>query len=186
MRSPRLEEFMSSMEPNSVAVLFSAPEVFRNNDTDYEFRQDSDFFALTRLSEPESVAVISPGHETHKYVLFVRRRDKEKEIWNGLRTGVEGAVSDDGADAAYEISQLGEMLPKYLAGNQKLYSRFGQREESQAHGRTRGTVPKRQHSSRQGNADANRDATRQWPTQPRNREQSSTTGERCDEASQAR
>jgi Xaa-Pro aminopeptidase len=130
MRSPRLTEFMSKMEPNSVAVIFSAPEILRNADTDYEFRQDSDFYALTHLNEPESVAVISPNHDKHKYVLFVRPRDKEKEIWNGLRAGVEGAISAYGADAAYEISQLSQVLPRYLENNQKLYYRFGLREEN--------------------------------------------------------
>lgn len=130
MRSPRLTEFMSKMEPKSVAIFFSAPEILRNADTDYEFRQDSDFYALTHLNEPESVAVISPGHDTHKYVLFVRPRNKEMEIWNGLRAGIEGAISQYGADAAYDISQLGSVLPKYLEGNQKLYYRFGLREEN--------------------------------------------------------
>ena len=130
MRSLRLTEFMSKMEPNSVAVIFSAPEVLRNGDADYEFRQESDFYALTHLNEPESVAVISPGHDQHKYVLFVRPRDKEKEIWNGLRAGVEGAISTYGADAAYEINQLSQVLPRYLEGNQKLYYRFGLREEN--------------------------------------------------------
>ncbi len=128
MRSFRLTEFMSKMEPNSVAILFSAPEILRNSDTDYEFRQDSDFYALTQLNEPESVAVISPGHDQHQYVLFLRPRNKEMEIWNGLRAGIEGAISEYGADAAYDISQLGSVLPKYLEGNQKLYYRFGQRE----------------------------------------------------------
>ncbi len=130
MRSPRLAEFMSKMEPDSVAVFFSAPEVFRNNDTDYEFRQDSDFYALTHLNEPESVAVICPNHPTHKYVLFVRQRDKLMEIWNGLRTGIEGAINTYGADAAYDISQLDALLPKYLAGNRTLYYRFGQQEKN--------------------------------------------------------
>ena len=130
MRSSRLTEFMSKMEPNSVAIFFSAPEILRNADTDYEFRQDSDFYALTQLNEPESVAVISPGHDKHKYVLFVRPRNKEMEIWNGLRAGVEGAISQYGADAAYDISQLSNVLPKYLENNQKLYYRFGQREEN--------------------------------------------------------
>ncbi len=128
MRSPRLTEFMSRMEANSVAIFFSAPEILRNADTDYEFRQDSDFYALTGLNEPESVAVISPNHDSHKYVLFVRPRNKEMEIWNGLRAGVEGAISQYGADAAYDISQLANVLPKYLENNQKLYYRFGQRE----------------------------------------------------------
>ena len=130
MRSPRLTEFMSKMEPHSVAIIFSAPEFLRNADTDYEFRQDSDFYALTQLNEPESVAVISPGHATHKYVLFVRPRNKEMEIWNGLRAGVEGAIREYGADAAYDITQLGQVLPKYLEGNQRLYYRFGLREEN--------------------------------------------------------
>jgi Xaa-Pro aminopeptidase len=119
---------MSKMEPQSVAIFFSAPEILRNADTDYEFRQDSDFYALTGLNEPESVAVLAPGHASHKYVLFVRPRNKEMEIWNGLRAGVEGAISQYGADAAYDISQLGSVLPKYLEDNQKLYYRFGQRE----------------------------------------------------------
>jgi Xaa-Pro aminopeptidase len=128
MRSSRLTEFMSKMEPSSVAIFLSAPEILRNADTDYEFRQDSDFYALTGLNEPESVAVISPGHDQHKYVLFLRPRNKEMEIWNGLRAGIEGAISEYGADAAYDISQLGSVLPKYLENNQKLYYRFGQRE----------------------------------------------------------
>ncbi len=128
MRTPRLTEFMSKMEPHSVAVIFSSQEILRNGDADYEFRQESDFFALTGLSEPESVAVISPNHPTHKYVLFVRPRNKEMEIWNGLRTGIEGAISTYGADAAYDISQLNEVLPKYLEGNRQLYYRFGLRE----------------------------------------------------------
>ncbi len=128
MRTPRLTEFMSKMEPHSVAVIFSAQENFRNGDADYEFRQESDFFALTGLNEPDSVAVISPNHPTHKYVLFVRPRNKEMEIWNGLRTGIEGAISQYGADAAYDIQQLSEVLPQYLEGNRQLYYRFGLRE----------------------------------------------------------
>lgn len=130
MRSSRLTEFMNKMEPHSVAIFFSAPEILRNADTDYEFRQDSDFYALTQLNEPESVAVISPSHDSHKYVLFVRPRNKEMEIWNGLRAGIEGAISQYGADAAYDISQLSSVLPKYLENNQKLYYRFGQRESN--------------------------------------------------------
>jgi Xaa-Pro aminopeptidase len=128
MRTPRLTEFMSKMEPNSVAVIFSAAEYFRNGDADYEFRQDSDFFAPTGFNEPESVAVISPNHPTHKYVLFVRPRDKEKEIWYGIRAGIEGAISQYGADAAFDISQLSDVLPNYLEGNRQLYYRFGMRE----------------------------------------------------------
>lgn len=125
MKPVRLVEFMEKMEPNSVAVFPSAHELRRNADTDFEFRQDTDFFYLTRLNEPDSVAIIAPSHPEHKYVLFVRPRKREEEIWTGLRTGVEGAVRHHGADAAYEIGQLKELLPKYLQNVEKVYYRLG-------------------------------------------------------------
>lgn len=125
MKPARIVEFSNRMEPGSVAVFPAAPEILRNADTHFEFRQNSDFYYLTGLNEPESVAVLCPGHAEHKYVLFVRQRDKEREIWDGLRTGVEGAIAGFGADAAYEIGKLDEVLPKYLGGNAKLYYRLG-------------------------------------------------------------
>jgi Xaa-Pro aminopeptidase len=126
MRPTRLTEFLEKMEPSSVAVFAGAHEIRRNQDTDFEFRQDTDFYYLTRLNEPDCVAVLAPSHPEHKYVLFVRPRKREEEIWTGLRTGVEGAVRDYGADAAYDIAQINEILPKYLQNVHKLYYRFGQ------------------------------------------------------------
>ena len=126
MRPSRLIEFLGKMEPNSVAIFPSAHEVRRNQDTDFEFRQDTDFYYLTRLNEPDCVAVLAPNHPEHKYVLFVRPRKREEEIWTGLRAGVEGAVRDFGADAAYDIAELDRVLPKYLQNTHTLYHRFGQ------------------------------------------------------------
>jgi len=128
MKPTRLTEFMARMEPGSVAVFAGAPELRRNGDTDHEYRQDTDFYYLTRLNEPESVAVVAPSHPEHQYVLFVRARDPEQEIWTGLRAGVEGAVARHGADAAFEIGRLDEVLPRYLQGHSKLYYRLGHHE----------------------------------------------------------
>jgi Xaa-Pro aminopeptidase len=125
MKPSRVVEFMEKMEPNSVAVFASAREIKRNHDTDFEFRQDTDFYYLTRLNEPDCVAVLAPSHPEHKYVLFVRPRIREEEIWTGVRAGVEGAISQHGADAAYDIGKLSEVLPKYLQNVEKLYYRFG-------------------------------------------------------------
>ncbi len=128
MKPERVVEFMEKMEPSSVAVFASASEIRRNQDTDFEFRQDTDFYYLTRLNEPDCVAVLAPSHPEHKYVLFVRPRIREEEIWTGVRAGVEGAISQHGADAAYEIGRLSEVLPKYLQNVEKLYYRLGQSE----------------------------------------------------------
>ena len=93
---------------DALAIIPAAREVARNADTHYEFRQDSDFFFLTGFDEPDAVAVFNPAHDKERYVLFVRPRDREMEIWNGHRAGVEGAVATYGAEVAYPAAELAE------------------------------------------------------------------------------
>jgi Xaa-Pro aminopeptidase len=116
---------MRRMEPNSVAILPAAREVTRSNDTEYRFRQDSDFYYLTGFPEPDAVAVVAPGREEARYTLFVRPRDKEKETWTGRRAGVEGAKEKFGADAAYAVEEFQEKLAELLDGARNLYYRLG-------------------------------------------------------------
>jgi Xaa-Pro aminopeptidase len=124
MIRPQLEEFMRRMDQKSVAIIPAAREATRSNDTQYRFRQDSDFYYLTGFEEPEAIAVIAPTSE-HKYTLFVRPRDPEQEIWVGRRAGVEGAKSDFGADDSFPIAEFEEKLQDILDGAEKLYYRLG-------------------------------------------------------------
>ncbi len=96
-----------------------------HNDVEYAYRQNSDFFYLTGFNEESAVAVLAPHHEEHKFVLFVRPKDPEKETWTGYRAGVEGAKEIYGADEAYPINELGEKLPKYLEKADRIYYHFG-------------------------------------------------------------
>ena len=54
MIRPQLQEFMRRMDQKSVAIIPSAHEATRSNDTQYRFRQDSDFYYLTGFEEPEA------------------------------------------------------------------------------------------------------------------------------------
>jgi len=107
----RRRQLMKAMGRDSIAILPSAPVRVRNNDVEYAFRQDSDFQYLTGFREPESVSVFVPGREQGEYVLFVRDRDPVRETWDGRRAGPEGAVSDFGADCAFPIADIDEILP---------------------------------------------------------------------------
>ena len=109
---------------DAVAVLPSAPETVRTNDSHYVFRQDTDLHYLTGFDEAQSVLVLAPGHATTKSVLFVRPRDPERETWDGKRAGVEGAVRDFGVDAAYPIDELDAKLPELLDTAPTLYFAF--------------------------------------------------------------
>jgi Xaa-Pro aminopeptidase len=110
---------------DGVAIIPAAREMARNSDVHYEFRQDSDFFFLTGFDEPDAIAVFNPSHAKERYVLFVRPRDRETEIWTGRRAGVEGAIATYGADAAYPVDQLDQKLREYAVDRPTLFYRLG-------------------------------------------------------------
>lgn len=121
----RRERLLASMGERAVAVIPSAPVAIRNNDVEHEYRQDSDFFYLTGLDEPGSTLILSTTHKEHRCVLFVRPRNPEREVWDGPRAGVEGAVERFGADVAFEARELDKRLPDYLVDAHRLFYRAG-------------------------------------------------------------
>lgn len=108
----------------AVAIFPSVPLARRNGDVEHSYRADSDLFWLTGFEEPEAVAVLAPA-AAKPFTLFVRPRDREKEIWNGRRAGVEGAVERFGADQAFAIDKLDAELPKLVGGAGTLWYRLG-------------------------------------------------------------
>ena len=120
----QLKQFIDAMEPGSIAVIPAAHEATRSYDTEYRFRQDSDFWYLTGFPEPDAVAVIDPSNKKAVYTLYVRPRDLEMETWFGRREGVVGAVKNHGADQSFPIGKFAADLPKLLDGHETLYYRF--------------------------------------------------------------
>src|ERR1700674_4953275 len=125
----RRKRMMEAIAPGATAIMPSAPVSVRSNDVEFIYRQDSDFYYLTGFAEPESVAVIAPGHKDGEFVLFVRPRDKERETWTGRRAGVEGAVIDYGADKAHPVAELERVLGEYLHGYQRVLFPIGINQE---------------------------------------------------------
>lgn len=130
----RRDQLAEQMGPNSIAIIETSPVAMRNRDADYKYRTDSSFYYLTGFAEPEAVAVIetSDSIEDYTYSLFCRERDREMEIWNGYRAGVDGAVDDFEADEAYAIDLLDEEIIEKLLDKQKLFYRIGHRAEFDA------------------------------------------------------
>ncbi|MBC9230242.1 Xaa-Pro aminopeptidase [bacterium SPL81] len=119
---------------NSIAIIATRAEMYRNRDADYKYRADSSFYYLTGFAEPEAVAVIETfaEGEDYSYSLFCRERDREMEIWHGYRAGVDGAIEIFDADEAYAIDLLDEEIIEKLINKQRLYYRIGQQAEFDA------------------------------------------------------
>ncbi|HEY4054992.1 MAG TPA: aminopeptidase P N-terminal domain-containing protein [Kofleriaceae bacterium] len=121
----RREALMKALGPDAVLVVRSLPERLRNGDAMFPFRQHSDIVWLTGFVEPDTTLVLRPGAETEKFVMFVRPRDKEMEVWDGRRAGIEGAKDQYGADAAYTSQELPSKLWELIANHDELHFALG-------------------------------------------------------------
>ena len=124
MHEHRRKTFMEKIA-GGVAIFPSALQAMRTHSTEYRYRQDANFYYLTGFEEPEAVCVIAPDHPEHQYVLFVRPRTPEQEVWTGKRAGVEGAKERFGADEAYPIEEFDEKISEYIGTSERLYYGFG-------------------------------------------------------------
>jgi len=129
----RRKALMAQMEPNSIAILPAAPVYIRNRDVEHVYRQDSDFQYLSGFPEPEAVLVLIPGRAHGEYLLFCRERDPERELWDGLRAGQDGAVRDFGADDAFPIGDIDDILPGLIEGRERVYYAMGSNPEFDRH-----------------------------------------------------
>ena len=116
---------MRMMGDDAIAIVPAAREKIRNRDSHYPFRQDSDFQYLTGFPEPDAVAVLVPGRKHAQYILFCRDRDPAMETWNGRRAGPEGATGSYGADDAFPIGDIDDILPGLMEHRTRLYYTMG-------------------------------------------------------------
>ena len=121
----RRKQLMRMMGDGAIAVLPAAPQHIRNRDAEYPYRQDSDFQYLSGFPEPEAVIVLTPGRKHGEYILFCRERDPLMETWNGRRAGPEGACELYGADDAFPISDIDDILPGLLEHRERVYYTMG-------------------------------------------------------------
>lgn len=121
----RRRQLMKMIGKGGIVILPAVPEKPRNSDVLYHYRPDSDFHYLTGFPEPEAVAVLIPGRPQAEYVLFVRDRDPTRETWDGRRAGPEGATRDHGADDAFPISDIDDILPGLMENCARVYYTMG-------------------------------------------------------------
>jgi Xaa-Pro aminopeptidase len=121
----RRRQLMRMAGRDAIVIVPAAPERVRSNDSHYPYRQDSDFHYLGGFPEPDAVLALIPGREQGEMILFCRERDSERERWDGVRAGTEGAVRDYGFDDAFPIDDIDDILPGMIEGRVRVYYHFG-------------------------------------------------------------
>jgi Xaa-Pro aminopeptidase len=124
-RARRRKHLMRAIGKDSIAIIPAAPVKSRSRDTNFTYRQDSDFYYLTGFNEPESVAVLISGRKAAEYIIFCRERDELMETWNGRRLGVDQAPEVLDADDAFPIDDIDDILPGLLEGRERVFYSMG-------------------------------------------------------------
>ncbi|MCF7809133.1 MAG: aminopeptidase P N-terminal domain-containing protein [Candidatus Marinimicrobia bacterium] len=106
----------------SVAIVKGAPEQTRSHDTEYPYRQDSDFFYLTGYTEPGAACIIDPNNQDHPFQMFVLPQDPKKEVWTGWRLSFEETEKKFGCDRAADIAEFENSALESLKKATKVYT----------------------------------------------------------------
>ncbi|MEH6640283.1 Xaa-Pro aminopeptidase [Vreelandella glaciei] len=117
----RRDDLMAQLPDNAAVVLPGAGLMTRSRDSEFAFRQNSDFYYLTGIREPDALLVLLPGRAEGESVVFCQDRDPNMEAWTGRRLGAAGVVAEHGIDQAFENADRDEQLVELLTGRELLY-----------------------------------------------------------------
>jgi Xaa-Pro aminopeptidase len=123
----RQSRLLSQIGNDEIVILCSSPETIHSNDVHHPYRSQSYMIYLTGWYEPESVMLAEYIDSEWIITLFVQPKDTLKEIWEGRRPGVEGALSKWAVDSAYSIDELSDKLGEAINNCSKVYHQMGVR-----------------------------------------------------------
>jgi Xaa-Pro aminopeptidase len=108
--------FVKGMEPGSIAVFVSNDEMPSNGDSLYPFRQNSDLFWLSGITQEDSMVILFPGHPDPKYreVLVLIRPNELKEKWDGKRLRAEEGRQRSGIDSVIWLDSIDPLLQQWI------------------------------------------------------------------------
>ena len=129
-RRDRVAKKILSQDGDTTALIVAShPELIRNDDVHYLYRQDSNLYYLTGFEEPESILLLRPGKNPES-IMFVRNKNIERETWDGFRFGPEGTQKEFGIDQVYSIDQFNAKSVELLAGYENVYYRLFKNKEA--------------------------------------------------------
>lgn len=122
----RRNKFLKKLKNNSIAYLQSAKLQTRSNDTEYPYRQESNFYYLCGFREENAHLIFIKRNNKVKVILFVQEKEADKELWTGKRLGVEEGKKLFLVDKVFSSSKIEEKLKKYTLGLKHMYYDFSQ------------------------------------------------------------
>ena len=110
------QRFSSRMLPDSIAVFVSNDECPSNGDAIYKFRQNSDLYWLSGVTQEDSMVILNPGHPdpAMREILVLVRPNELKEKWDGKRLRAEEARKLSGIKTIVWLDALDGLLQPWI------------------------------------------------------------------------
>ena len=121
----RRKQIANMIGNDSIAIIKAKDICLRNGDADYKYRPDSNFYYLSGCHEAKALVIIVPNGEFGEDILLCREIDRNNIIWNGPMLGLSDAKSKLLFDNAYDIESIDRIIPKIMAGRDKVYFMLG-------------------------------------------------------------
>jgi Xaa-Pro aminopeptidase len=120
----RRKSFLKHLKNDSAALFFAAVPKVRSHDTNYPYRQESNFYYLSGFEEDSAALLFVKSKEGSKSYLFVHKKDPDEELWNGKRLGVKKAKKRFLVDEVFSYDTLNQELKKLLGSKRHIYYDF--------------------------------------------------------------
>ncbi len=117
----RIHEVQKLLNKDELLLIFAANHKIRNRDVEYKFRQDSDFYYLTGIEEADGILYVAK----QEVGMFCLPKDKEKEIWTGIRLGKEKIKEKLNLDKTFDLAEWDQLKFGLLQGYKTLFYFFG-------------------------------------------------------------
>ena len=121
-RQTRLYDTFSESD---LLILCASPETIHSNDVHHPYRTQSNLLYLSGWMEPDAVFCAKHNGENWESHLFVQPKDTLKEIWEGRRPGIEGAIANWPIDNAHSVEDLEVILANMIVSSSRIMHRMG-------------------------------------------------------------
>ena len=117
------ERFIAMMKKNSIAIIVSNDECPSNGDALYRFRQNSDLYWLSGITQEDSMVILFPDNPDPKYreVLVLVKPNELKEKWDGKRLRANEAREMSGIQTIVWLESLDGLLQPWIHLAESIY-----------------------------------------------------------------
>jgi Xaa-Pro aminopeptidase len=102
----RRARLMERLGPDAMLVAWSASSKVYSTDVDYEYRQDSNLYYLTGVTQEDTILVLMPGNTSLREVLFIKDRNPVAEHWTGRLLTTDEAKARTGIETVLTVSRF--------------------------------------------------------------------------------